>query len=57
LIIVHFGHLAFVSQMALYTFNEPREFGAPKDLHVIFFFGEHNAVRIDTEKIVEVFEK
>jgi hypothetical protein len=46
-----------LSNGAQYTFNEPREFGAPKDFHMIFFFGETDAVRIDTENIVEIFEK
>ena len=46
-----------LSNGAMYTFNEAREFGAPKDLQMIFFFGETSAVRIDTENIVEVFEK
>jgi hypothetical protein len=40
-----------------YVFNEPRQFGAPRDLQMIFFFGQSGAVRIDTENIVEVFEK
>jgi hypothetical protein len=42
---------------AQYTFKEPREFGAPKDYHMIFYFGESEAVRIDTESITEVFER
>jgi hypothetical protein len=46
-----------LSNGAQHSFNEPREFGAPKDLHMIFFFGENNAVRIDTENIIEIFEK
>ena len=46
-----------LSNGAQYFFNEPREFGAPKDFHMIFFFGESEAVRIDTENIVEIFEK
>ena len=40
-----------------YVFTEPREFGAPKDFHMIFFFGETEAVRIDTENLVEIFER
>ena len=46
-----------LSSGAQYIFNEPREFGAPKDFGMIFFFGESTAVRIDTENIVEIFEK
>ena len=42
---------------AQYSFKEAREFGAPKDYHMIFFFGETEAVRIDTESIVEVIER
>ena len=42
---------------APYNFKEAREFGAPKDYHMIFFFGESEAVRIDTESIVEIFER
>lgn len=41
-----------------YVFNNPRDFGAAKDLQMIFFFGEGGgAVRIDTENIVGVFEQ
>ena len=46
-----------LSNGAQYFFSEPREFGAPKDFGMIFFFGETDAVRIDTENIVEIFEK
>ena len=46
-----------LSNGAQYSFNEPKEFGAPKDFHMIFFFGETDAVRIDTENIVEIFER
>lgn len=46
-----------LSNGAKYSFNEPREFGAPKDFHIIFFFGESDAVLIDTENIVEIFAK
>jgi hypothetical protein len=35
----------------------PKEFGAPRDYHIIFFFGESDAVRIDTENVVEIFAK
>jgi hypothetical protein len=46
-----------LSNGAQYSFNDPQEFGAPKDFHIIFFFGQTEAVRIDTENIVEIFEK
>jgi len=46
-----------LSNGARYSFNEPRQFGAPEDFHMIFFFGKSEAVRIDTENIVEIFEK
>jgi hypothetical protein len=46
-----------LSNGAQHTFNEAREFGAPKDYHMIFFFGESEAVRIDTENIVDIFER
>lgn len=40
-----------------YNFNEPRSFGAPKDYHMIFFFGESKWAMIDTESIVEIIEQ
>lgn len=40
-----------------YTFSQPREFGAPRNYHMIFFFGESEAVRIDTDSIVEIIER
>ncbi len=46
-----------LSNGAQYAFKEPRDFGATKDYHLIFFFGESEAVRIDTENIVEIFER
>lgn len=46
-----------LSNGAQYAFNEASEFGAPKDLHIIFFFGESESVLIDTENIVEIFTK
>jgi hypothetical protein len=46
-----------LSSGAEYLFSEPRQFGAPEDLHMIFFFGKDVAVRIDTENIVEIVEK
>lgn len=39
-----------------YTFAALRQFGAPADYHMIFFFGTSEAVRIDTESIVEIIE-
>ncbi len=42
---------------AEYEFNDPRDFGAPRDFRMIFHFGEHDSVRIDTDSIVEVFER
>ena len=42
---------------AQYSFKKARELGAPKDYHMIFFFGETEAVRIDTESIVQVIER
>lgn len=38
-------------------FNESREFGAPRNYHMIFYFGESEAVRIDTDSIVEIIER
>ena len=46
-----------LSKGAQYTFNEPKEFGAPRDFHIVIFFGESEAVRIDTESIVEIIER
>jgi hypothetical protein len=46
-----------LSNGAQYFFNEPRQFGAPADFNMIFFFGRTSAVRIDSENIVEIFEK
>jgi hypothetical protein len=40
-----------------YTFSEPRNFGAPGDCHVIFFFGESEWALIDTDSITEVIER
>jgi hypothetical protein len=46
-----------LSNGAQYTFNAPEQFGAPTDYHMIFFFGRSEAVRIDTENIVEIIER
>jgi len=40
---------------AQYTFKEARDVGAPKDYHIIIYFGEKEAVLIDTNSIVEIF--
>ena len=40
-----------------YTFSEPRNLGAPKDWHVIIFFGESDWTLIDTESITEVITR
>jgi hypothetical protein len=40
-----------------YTFTKPRNFGAPEDYRMIFFFGESEAVRIDTDSVVEIIER
>lgn len=42
---------------AEYAFLNRADLGAPKDCHMIFHFGESQAVRIDTSSIVEVVEK
>jgi hypothetical protein len=46
-----------LSNGAQYTFNDPKEFGAPRDFHIVIFFGESEVVRIDTENIVEIIER
>jgi len=46
-----------LSNGAQYTFRAAREFGAPKDYHIVFFFAESEAVRIGTENIVGVMEE
>ena len=46
-----------LSNGAQYTFNQPKEFGAPRDFHIVIHFGESEAVRIDTENIVEIIER
>ena len=40
---------------AQYTFKEARDVGAPKDYHIIIYFGEKEAVLIDTDSIVGIF--
>jgi hypothetical protein len=46
-----------LSNGARYAFSDPREFGAPRDYHMVFHFGETEAVRIDTDSIVEIIER
>ena len=45
-----------LSNGARYFFREARQFGAPKDFHVIFFFGQKDWALIDTENIVEILQ-
>ncbi|MBI5385552.1 MAG: hypothetical protein HZA90_12810 [Verrucomicrobia bacterium] len=40
-----------------YRFTQPRDFGAPRDYHVIVHFGESQHVSIDTDSIVELIEE
>ena len=42
---------------AQYTFKEARDVGAPKDYRLLIYFGKSEAVRIDTNSIVEIFER
>jgi hypothetical protein len=46
-----------LSNGAQYTFNEQRNLGAPKDCHVIIYFGESDWSLIDTESITEVITR
>jgi hypothetical protein len=41
---------------ARYLFERSDDLGAPKDFRMIFYFGNNQAVRIDTESIVEIME-
>lgn len=45
-----------LSNGAQYRFLEPRDFGAPRNFGMIFYFGKNEAVRIDPDNIVEIFE-
>jgi hypothetical protein len=45
-----------LSNGAHYSFREQREFGAPRDLHVICYFGEKSFALIDPDQIVEVVD-
>jgi hypothetical protein len=40
-----------------YTFSEPRNVGAPRDYHVLIFFGDSEWALIDTENIAEVIAR
>jgi hypothetical protein len=42
---------------AEYSFEHRDDLGATKDCHMLFHFGENQAVRIDASSIVEVVEK
>lgn len=42
---------------ALYVFREPRNFGAPLDLHTIFYFGANDWVLIDPVHVAEVIDR
>jgi|GEM_PF-999782 len=47
-----------LSNGAQYFFNNPRDFGAPRDFTEIFYFAEDGGwALIDTENIVEILEK
>jgi hypothetical protein len=39
---------------AEYEFRDQRDFGAPRDFHIIIHFGKSEAVLIDTDSIVEI---
>jgi hypothetical protein len=45
-----------LSDGAQYSFRDQREFGAPRDFHVICYFGENTVVLIDPDQIVEVID-
>ena len=40
-----------------YTFNEPRDIGAPRDYHVICYFGDTDWASMDTDCIVEIIHR
>jgi len=46
-----------VNNGAQYAFREPRNFGAPEDYHIIFFFGESDWALIDADSITEIIER
>jgi len=39
------------------SFETPKDVGAPRSYSMIFYFGPTQAVRIDTDSIVEVIEQ
>ena len=39
---------------AQYSFKEPRDVGAPKDYHLLIYFGEDKVTLIETDSIVEI---
>ena len=43
-----------LSNGASYKFQESRNFGAPKDCHIIIYFGDNDWVLIDPDNVVEV---
>ena len=42
---------------AVYQFAEPRNFAAPKDYRVIFFFGDSNWTMLDLDSIAEITQE
>lgn len=46
-----------LSNGAKYSFNNPRDVGAPKDYRLLIYFGDSEVTRIDTDSIVELIEK
>jgi hypothetical protein len=42
---------------AEYTFNTPRDFGAPRDYHMTFYFGETESVQLDSDSVTEIVER
>ena len=46
-----------LSNGAEYEFKDAKAIGAPRNYRLIMFFGEDEAVRIDTDSIVEVIER
>ena len=46
-----------VNNGAQYTFTEPRSLGAPKDYHVVIYFGDTECVMIDTDSIAEIITR
>jgi hypothetical protein len=41
---------------ARYLFKEPRDVGAPKDYHLLIYFGEDEVTSMETKSIVEIIE-